>query len=77
MLPGATAQSEAGPELAGQLQDWSNRDSYELMVETALGSFDTEIPSQALARYCFFFENQCRLVKALLVSPFSSCTTRL
>lgn len=50
MLPGATAQSEAGPELAGQLQDWSNRDSYELMVETALGSFDTEIPSQALAR---------------------------
>ena len=55
MLPGATAQSEAGPELAGQLQDWSNRDSYELMVETALGSFDTEIPSQALARYCFFF----------------------
>ena len=69
MLPGATAQSEAGPELAGQLQDWSNRDSYELMVETALGSFDTEIPSQALARY--------GVVKILLVSPFLCSTTRL
>ena len=52
VCPGAGAQSEAS-WTGFEFMEWNKTDTYQGMVEGRLGSWNSQLPAQAFARYKF------------------------